>query len=385
MAGLNHVALAAFVTWALFQEVTMSPPPAVIEHEKLVSPTSFGSGPSPQGAAMRGVFYFLPPPGGKAFITYNIAKKTWGTLDIDASSGVTAMLKGASLAAVPATAQALDDFLVVSGGGTKNVVAFNMRTKSWKAMPTMQNAQMNACSVGCLGFWMSMTGDLTTAGRRRRKHETGGLEALKPENRQEYRYNLTSGEHFEVNGEKERGGAGCACDESANAGAGRAFWAGGYSNSGLTTQIEMWSVNPNKRGGQPIFKMSAARRDVGASACGGRLIVAGGKDGKVDVYNSSSSTDGELVSFNLGAPIASPRIGCVGKRVALISGGKQNKIFVVDTSALPAAGATVTSLPAPLSGAGLVAVAADPASGSVMFFDGQHGDLMSVKGSPVVV
>merc|ERR1712222_131667 len=122
-----------------------------------------------------------------------------------------------------------------------------------------------------------MTGDM--------KKEEMGLTVSKPANRQEYRYNLTSGEHFEVNGEKQRGGAGCACDEAANTGAGRAFWAGGYSNSGLTTQVEMWQVNPNKRGGQPIFKMSAARRDVGAVACGGRLVVVGGKDGNVDVFN----------------------------------------------------------------------------------------------------
>merc|ERR1712139_139539 len=161
----------------------------------------------------------------------------------------------------------------------------------------------------------------------------------------EYRYNLTSGEHFEVNGEKERGGAGCGCDESANNGAGRAFWAGGYSNSAITDQIEMWSVDPNKRRGQPIFKMSKSRRDVGAAVCGGRFIVAGGTDGKstwstVDVFNSSSVDADTPLTFDLGVAIQSPRVSCLAGRVALISGGKvgkscNNQVFVLDTAALP--------------------------------------------------
>jgi len=146
----------------------------------------------------------------------------------------------------------------------------------------------------------------------------------------------------------------------------------------------MWSVNPNKRRGQPIFKMSASRRDVGASTCGGRLVVAGGKDGNVDVFNSSSITDGERITYKLGKAISSPRIACVGKRIALISGGNQNQVFVVDTAALPAKGATLAQAPLPLSGGGRVAVAADTASGLVMFFDGQHADLFSIAGEDEV-
>lgn len=218
---------------------------------------------------------------------------------------------------------------------------------------------------------MSMTGDM-------KKADSDNLQAGKPANRQEYRYNLTSGEHFEVNGEKERGGAGCACDEAANSGAGMACWAGGYSDAGLTNQVECWEVNPNKRRGQPIFKMSNSRRDVGASACGGRLVVAGGKDGNVDVFNMSSP-DGQRVTYKLGKALPGARVGCVGKRVAVISGGNQNSIFIVDTAALPASGSVLPTLPAPLSGAGKVAVAADTASGAVMFFDGTHADLLSLK------
>ena len=61
------------------------------------------------------------------------------------------------------------------------------------------------------------------------------------------RYNLTSGEHFENNGEKERGGAGCGCDAAAN----RVFWAGGFSDSGVTTDVEYWGADPLHRGGEP--------------------------------------------------------------------------------------------------------------------------------------
>merc|ERR1712139_413762 len=180
----------------------------------------------------------------------------------------------------------------------------------------------------------------------------------------EYRYNLTSGEHFEVNGEKERGGAGCGCDESANDGAGRAFWAGGYSNSAITDQIEMWSVDPNKRGGQPIFKMSEARRDVGAAVCGGRFIVAGGANGKstysiVDVFNSSSTTDGDMVTYEMGVALKSPQVSCLAGRVALISAGGTSQVFALDTDHLPAAGTQLATLPLPLGGSTAAASAAD--------------------------
>ena len=91
---------------------------------------------------------------------------------------------------------------------------------------------------------------------------------LKPANRQVYRYNLTSGEHFENSGKKERGGAGCGCDPVAN----RVFWEGGSSNSGLSDNVEVWGVDPLHRGGEPIFKADTSLRDVGATACGGYFV-----------------------------------------------------------------------------------------------------------------
>lgn len=337
---------------------------------------------------MKGTYYFLPTPGSPpdSFTTFDPVSKTWGTLDIDASAGISSMLTGASLAAVPAAVEGLDDYLVVSGGRSKSVIAYNTRTGTWTKQANMHNSQENSCSMECRGFWMSMTGDF--------KGIDDNLEAAKPANRQEYRYNLTSGEHFEVNGEKQRGGAGCACDPEANNGAGRAFWAGGYSNSAITDQIEMWQVDPNKRRGQPIFKMSKSRRDVGAAVCGGRFIVAGGSDGKsawstVDVFNSSSTADGERVTYDLGIALTSPRVTCLAERVALISGGRSGKtcnqkVFVLDTAALPDGGAALDSLPLPLSAVGQVAVAAEKTSGSVMFFDGGAADLFTLSESLVV-
>ena len=63
---------------------------------------------------------------------------------------------------------------------------------------------------------------------------------------QVYRYNLTSGEHFENNGEKQRGGAGCGCDAAAN----RVFWGGGEDNAGLSSDVEYWGADPLHRGGE---------------------------------------------------------------------------------------------------------------------------------------
>lgn len=325
---------------------------------------------------MKGIYYFLPPAGSSAFTTFDTSTETWGTLEIDAGSGVTSMLKGASLAAVPAAVPGLDDFLVVSGGGSKHVKALNMRTQTWQSMADMHNSHDNSCSVGCLGYWMSMTGDM-------KGQQEDTLSSSKPANRQEYRYNLTSGEHFEVNGEKERGGAGCGCDEAANNGHGRSFWAGGYSNSAITDQIEMWSVNPNKRGGQPIFKMSQARRDVGGAVCGGRFIAAGGANGKstynvVDVFNSSSTTDGDRVTYTMSVALKRAQVSCLADRVALISAGGTSQVFALDTSALPAAGTQLATLPLALGGSTAAASAADLQSGTVMFFDGQHADLFSL-------
>ena len=89
-----------------------------------------------------------------------------------------------------------------------------------------------------------------------------------------YRYNLTSGEAFENNGEKQRGGAGCGCTDN------RVLFAGGFSNSGVSSNVESWGVNPFHRSGEPEFSTSVPRRDVGAVMCGGLFTVVGGSDGK---------------------------------------------------------------------------------------------------------
>merc|ERR1712196_315419 len=124
------------------------------------------------------------------------------------------MLAGASFAGVEAALPGIDDFLVVSGGHSKNVLAYSIQKKTWQELKTLSNSNANACSLGCQGYWLMMTGDTV-------KDVTE-----KPANRQVYRYNITSGEAYENNGEKTRGGAGCGCTDN------RAFWGGGFSNSG---------------------------------------------------------------------------------------------------------------------------------------------------------
>ena len=66
------------------------------------------------------------------------------------------------MAAVPAPAgsSGLDDYLVVSGGRTANVVALNVRTGAFAAHRPLSHAMTNACGVGCRGFWFTQTGDI---------------------------------------------------------------------------------------------------------------------------------------------------------------------------------------------------------------------------------
>lgn len=218
------------------------------------SPYSFS--PS-AAAAVRGTFYFL---GKKSdIISYNLQAETWDKVPV--SADIAGMLDGTSFTGVEAVVPGIDDFLVVSGGGTKDVVYYNIQTHKWMKGPSMQNKQKNSCSISCRGYWFSMTGDMS-------KMISANGRLLKPANRQVYRYNLTSGEHFENSGKKERGGAGCGCDPVAN----RVFWEGGSSNSGLSDNVEVWGVDPLHRGGEPIFKADTSLRDVGATACGGYFV-----------------------------------------------------------------------------------------------------------------
>jgi hypothetical protein len=78
---------------------TPTPPPAptpavpTVTHTTVTAPAPFKAGASPQGTAVRGVFYFLPTPGSAAnFITYCLKSSTWGTIPIPPTSGVMDML-----------------------------------------------------------------------------------------------------------------------------------------------------------------------------------------------------------------------------------------------------------------------------------------------------
>ena len=99
-----------------------------ISHATVIAPRKGATRCSgaPQGAALKGTFYFLPKSGDTpALVTYTPATKKWGSITI--SSPVTSMLQGGSLAAVAAVEPGAADFLVVSGGGTKNVVSYNLQ------------------------------------------------------------------------------------------------------------------------------------------------------------------------------------------------------------------------------------------------------------------
>ena len=67
----------------------------------------------------------------------------------------------------------------------------------------------------------------------------------------------------------------CGCDPNAPGG-GRVFFAGGFSDGGVTDQVGVWGADPLHRGGEPVFKMSPSRRDVGSAACGGFFVAVGG-------------------------------------------------------------------------------------------------------------
>ena len=105
-----------------------------------------------------------------------------------------------------------------------------------QAQKGMEHSNQNTCSVGCNGYFYTFTGDF--------KKDDGAVGAGKPADRQIYAYNLTSGVVFENNGEKTRGGAGCACGELLPtddvSGPHVTFWAGGFSDAGASAQVEVW-------------------------------------------------------------------------------------------------------------------------------------------------
>ena len=398
MRLLSGLCGLAALARALAAAPTTAAPPAVTRR-----PVAAGTGAGgviSAATAVRGVFYLLPARGGSHALTTYDPAAGWGTIPVPASVPVMDMLDGPSFTGVEAVHAGLDDFVVVSGGGTNHVVYYNVRTKTWAAAPPMRNAQKNACATSCRGFWYSMTGDMAKqAGEERAEHDDDddddddeGMRKpqgiLKPQDRQVYRYNFTSGEHFENSGKKQRGGAGCGCDPLAN----RVIWEGGSSNSGLSDNVECWGADPLHRGGEPIFKATGARRDVGAVACGGLFVGVGGSNSKqhalssVDVFTANSSDpSGGHVALDLGVAVTKPRVACLAGRFVLVSGGHvdggkavDTTVHVLDTHASPLAfGVLPGGVLANVTGE--VFAATDVQSGSVLFFDGKVGELMTLS------
>eukprot|EP00036_Acanthoecidae_sp_10tr_P005848 CAMPEP_0182952366 /NCGR_PEP_ID=MMETSP0105_2-20130417/61736_1 /TAXON_ID=81532 ORGANISM="Acanthoeca-like sp., Strain 10tr" /NCGR_SAMPLE_ID=MMETSP0105_2 /ASSEMBLY_ACC=CAM_ASM_000205 /LENGTH=288 /DNA_ID=CAMNT_0025092687 /DNA_START=44 /DNA_END=910 /DNA_ORIENTATION=- len=285
------------------------------------------------------------------------------------------MLGGVSMAGVePPTGSGGDSFLVVSGGGSHNVVSYNVATKNWTHQKGLQHSISNSCSMGCRGLFFTMTGDF----------KTGAAQTFKPSDRQIYAYNLTSGMQLQNNGEKTRGGAGCACGDDA----GVVFFAGGFSDAGITSGVEVWRT-PLARRGEPKLDMGQKKRDLGGAGCGGRAVFAGGDDGGHVVYNTVqvwhtalNATNLNPSTYKMGAALRMPRVGCVANRYAVISGGlidgKANNraVFVLDTAFPPPPGSTLPQTVG-LNSTTSVAVAHSPSSGVTAFFDGSVVDIYS--------
>jgi hypothetical protein len=332
-----------------------------------------------QSCAVKGTFFFLPSKKDDPVImTYSPGTSVWGTIAIPDSVPVLQMLDGVSLVGVSSTDPGTSDFLVVSGGRTKNVVVYDIQNKKWFNAPGMDHAQANTCTVSCRGYWFSMTGDFT-------KSNSIGKRQLKPKNRRVYRYNLTSGERLENSAKKQRGGAACGCDEAAD----RVFWAGGFSDSGLTDNIGVWGADPLHRGGEPIFKLSSPKRDLGGTVCGSLFAVVGGTSKKsaqatIDIYMANATASGEsYLTLELNSSVISPKVECLKKRYVIISGGDidgktlNNDIQWFDSQNLPQKGAMIATLTAPLNLTGDIMSATDSSSGAVMFFDGQRGEILA--------
>eukprot|EP00041_Stephanoeca_diplocostata_P000282 m.14078 g.14078 ORF g.14078 m.14078 type:complete len:479 (+) comp10298_c0_seq2:141-1577(+) len=363
------------------------PPPAPakgFKHVSITSPTPQAplTRGTPAGAGIQSTFYFLPirNVGPAVLTTFNVATSTWGNLSIPADSGVMSMFNGVSFASV---ADTTNNFLVVSGGGTNAVVAYNLGTGNWTHLPGLQHKIANSCSMGCDGLWYTMTGDMVKDGAAE------SALSFKPANRQIYAYNLSSGQAMQNNGEKTRGGAGCACGERA----GVVFFAGGFSDAGVTSGVEVWRF-PLARRGEPKLDMGNKKRDMGGVGCGGWAVFAGGDDGKtqynsVEVWNtvlniSDPSTLAPRV-FKLAKPLVRPKLGCLAGRYAIVGGGLSGAapnadVYVFDTAAQPSPG-SVLPFVATLNTSGVVALAAASSAANataIGFFDGATLDMISL-------
>eukprot|EP00040_Diaphanoeca_grandis_P010651 m.54605 g.54605 ORF g.54605 m.54605 type:complete len:502 (-) comp21941_c1_seq1:677-2182(-) len=361
---------------------TPPPQPNPIKHTSMKSPMTRTPqcGGSPQGAAIESVFYFLPVPGSSPNITvYNVTSNTWSLAD---ASPVMSMLNGVSMTSVPGasfgSAGDRENFLVVSGGGTNRVMSYETGTKTWAPQKSLLHDISNSCSVSCKGWFYTMTGDF------KKSDSDNNVSTFKPSDRQIYAYNLSAGVVFANNGEKTRGGAGCACGERD----GVVFFAGGFSDAGVSDQVEVWRW-PLARRGEPKLDMGQARRDIGGTGCNNFAIFAGGDDGKavydaVTVWSTNlTTTNLSPMLYKLGAPVKNPRVGCIGDRYALIGGGFDdgtkctNNVYLYDTVDPPAKG-SVLPLLASLNATGAVAIATTFGANHVGFYDGETLDLFSM-------
>lgn len=88
-----------------------------------------------------------------------------------------------------------------------------------------------------------------------------------------------------------------------------------------------------------------------------------------------NATNLNPVTYKLGVPLKMPRVGCIGDRYTIISGGFTNEagcnrnVYVLDTALPPKSGSTLPAAQS-LNATGAVAVAHSSTSGPTVFFDG---------------
>jgi len=313
---------------------------------------------------------------------YDTVAKTWSSFS--AAAGIAGMAEGLSMAGVEGPPGLAQDYLVVSGGGTNRVVSYSIAAGNWTAMKRTLHANQNTCGVGCEGLFYTMTGNF--------KKDGNSSNLGKPSDRQIYAYNLTTGGVFANNGEKTRGGAACACGEIGGAtpffNQHDVFFSGGYSDGGMSDQVEVWRY-PLARRGEPKLDMGNPVQFLGGTGCGGMVVFAGGQGKGSTLYNDvvvwpANLTDPATDSphkFVMPTGLRVPRVGCVAGRYALISGGTaggkggfNTAVYMLDTAALPAKGATLPVVGS-LNATGMVAIATSLHSGEVGFFDGTTLDM----------
>ena len=59
------------------------------------------------------------------------------------------VLSGAGMVRVTAAVDGMNNFVVVSGSKTKNVISYNTQQKGWMMLTIMPSSQVNACSASC--------------------------------------------------------------------------------------------------------------------------------------------------------------------------------------------------------------------------------------------